>query len=116
MLTNWPPIQSCAELLSIWCFGRAVDAQAASASQMGRLETVTLALAYNLTTALRCITLPQTMVDRSLTSLQLKLNKIGTRVLGACAVADAAWAENACQAAGFRPSSRQTARQLRNVV
>jgi hypothetical protein len=39
------------------------------------------ALAYNLATFLRCIALPQEMVDWSLTSLQLKLIKIGARVV-----------------------------------
>ena len=39
------------------------------------------ALAYNLTTFLRCIELPVAMVDWSLTSLQLKLIKIAARVL-----------------------------------
>ncbi len=60
--------------------GRAVVAQAASASQMGRFETETLAqpenrdaLAYNLATFRRCIELPEEMADWSLTSLQLKL-------------------------------------------
>ena len=68
--------------------GRAVDAQAASASQMGRFETETLALAenrealaYNLATFLRCIELPEAMADWSLTSLQLKMIKIGARVV-----------------------------------
>jgi hypothetical protein len=39
------------------------------------------ALAYNLATFLRCIELPEAMADWSLTSLQLKLIKIGARVL-----------------------------------
>ena len=39
------------------------------------------ALAYNLATFLRCIELPETMADWSLTSLQLKLIKIGARVV-----------------------------------
>lgn len=39
------------------------------------------ALAYNLTTFLRCIELPEEMADWSLTSLQLKLIKIGARVV-----------------------------------
>ena len=39
------------------------------------------ALAYNLTTFLRCIELPETMTDWSLTGLQLKLIKIGARVV-----------------------------------
>ena len=39
------------------------------------------ALAYNLATFLRCIELPEAMVDWSLTSLQLKLIKIGARVV-----------------------------------
>jgi hypothetical protein len=39
------------------------------------------ALAYNLATFLRCIDLPETMADWSLTSLQLKLIKIGGRVV-----------------------------------
>lgn len=39
------------------------------------------ALAYNLATFQRCIELPEEMADRSLTSLQLKLIKIGARVL-----------------------------------
>ena len=39
------------------------------------------ALAYNLATFLRCIELPEAMADWSLTSLQLKLIKIGTRVV-----------------------------------
>ena len=39
------------------------------------------ALAYNLATFLRCIELPEAMADRSLTSLQLKLIKIGARVV-----------------------------------
>ena len=39
------------------------------------------ALAYNLTTFLRCIELPEEMSDWSLTSLQLKLIKIGARVV-----------------------------------
>jgi hypothetical protein len=34
-------------------------------------------LAYNLATFLRCIELPEVMADWSLTSLQLKLTKIG---------------------------------------
>ena len=38
------------------------------------------ALAYNLATFLRCIKLPEAMADWSLTSLQLKLIKIGARV------------------------------------
>lgn len=37
------------------------------------------ALAYNLATFLRCIELPEAMADWSLTSLQLKLIKIGVR-------------------------------------
>ena len=40
-----------------------------------------LALAYNLAIFLRCIELPETMADWSLTSLQLKLIKIGARVV-----------------------------------
>jgi hypothetical protein len=40
-----------------------------------------LALAYNLTTYLRCIELPKAMAEWSLTSLQLKLIKIGARVV-----------------------------------
>ena len=39
------------------------------------------ALAYNLATFLRCIELPEAMADGSLTSLQLKLIKIGARVV-----------------------------------
>lgn len=39
------------------------------------------ALAYNLATFLRCIALPEEMADWSLTSLQLKLIKIGARVV-----------------------------------
>jgi hypothetical protein len=39
------------------------------------------ALAYNLATFLRCIELPESMADWSLTSLQLKLIKIGARVV-----------------------------------
>ncbi len=39
------------------------------------------ALAYNLATFLRCIDLPEAMADWSLTSLQLKLIKIGARVV-----------------------------------
>ena len=39
------------------------------------------ALAYNLATLLRCIELPEAMADWSLTSLQLKLIKIGARVV-----------------------------------
>ena len=39
------------------------------------------ALAYNLATFLRCIDLPETMADWSLTSLQMKLIKIGARVV-----------------------------------
>ena len=39
------------------------------------------ALAYNLATFLRGIELPETMADWSLTSLQLKLIKIGARVV-----------------------------------
>ena len=39
------------------------------------------ALAYNLATFLRCIALPEEMTDWSLTSLQLKLIKIGARVV-----------------------------------
>ena len=39
------------------------------------------ALAYNLATFLRCIELPEEMVQWSLTSLQLKLIKIGARVV-----------------------------------
>lgn len=39
------------------------------------------ALAYNLATVLRCIELPEAMADWSLTSLQLKLIKIGARVV-----------------------------------
>ena len=39
------------------------------------------ALAYNLAAFLRCIDLPETMADWSLTSLQLKLIKIGARVV-----------------------------------
>ncbi len=38
------------------------------------------ALAYNLATFLRCIELPEEMADWPLTSLQLKLIKIGARV------------------------------------
>ena len=38
------------------------------------------ALAYNLVAFLRCIELPEAMADWSLTSLQLKLSKIGARV------------------------------------
>jgi hypothetical protein len=39
------------------------------------------ALAYNLATFLRCIELPEEMAQWSLTSLQLKLIKIGARVV-----------------------------------
>ena len=39
------------------------------------------ALAYNLATFLRCIDLPEAMANWSLTSLQLKLIKIGARVV-----------------------------------
>ncbi len=39
------------------------------------------ALAYNLATFLRCIDLPKAIADWSLTSLQLKLIKIGARVV-----------------------------------
>jgi hypothetical protein len=39
------------------------------------------ALAYNLSTFLRCIVLPEAMADWSLTSLQLKLTKFGARVV-----------------------------------
>ena len=39
------------------------------------------ALAYNLAAFLRCIKLPEAMADWSLTSLQLKLIKIGARVV-----------------------------------
>jgi regulation of enolase protein 1 (concanavalin A-like superfamily) len=39
------------------------------------------ALAYNLATFLRCIELPEEMADWSLTSLRLKLIKIGARVV-----------------------------------
>lgn len=39
------------------------------------------ALAYNLATFLRCIELPEEMAQWSLTSLQLKLIKIGARVI-----------------------------------
>jgi regulation of enolase protein 1 (concanavalin A-like superfamily) len=39
------------------------------------------ALAYNLATFLRYIELPEAMADWSLTSLQLKLIKIGARVV-----------------------------------
>jgi hypothetical protein len=39
------------------------------------------ALAYNLAKFLRCIELPQAMVDWSLTSLPLKLIKVSTRVM-----------------------------------
>jgi hypothetical protein len=39
------------------------------------------ALAYNLATFLRCIELPEAMADWSLTSLKLKLIKIGARVV-----------------------------------
>jgi hypothetical protein len=39
------------------------------------------ALTYNLAAFLRCITLPEAMADWSLTSLQLKLIKIGPRVV-----------------------------------
>ena len=39
------------------------------------------ALAYNLATFLRCIDLPEAMADWSLTSLQMKLIKIGARVV-----------------------------------
>ena len=38
-------------------------------------------LAYNLATFLRCIELPKAMADWSLTSLQIKLIKIGARVV-----------------------------------
>ena len=38
-------------------------------------------LAYNLATSLRCIELPEAMANWSLTSLQLKLIKIGARVV-----------------------------------
>jgi hypothetical protein len=39
------------------------------------------ALAYSLATFLRCIELPEAVADWSLTSLQLKLIKIGARVV-----------------------------------
>ena len=39
------------------------------------------ALAYNLASFLRCIALPEEMAQWSLTSLQLKLIKIGARVI-----------------------------------
>lgn len=39
------------------------------------------ALAYNFATFLRCIDLPEAMANWSLTSLQLKLIKIGARVV-----------------------------------
>ena len=38
-------------------------------------------LAYNLASFLRCLDLPKAMADWSLTSLQLKLIKIGARVV-----------------------------------
>jgi hypothetical protein len=45
------------------------------------------ALAYNLATFLRCIELPEALADWSLTCLQLKLIKIGARVVRhACAI------------------------------
>jgi hypothetical protein len=39
------------------------------------------ALAYNLASFLRCIDLPEAIADLSLTSLQLKLIKIGARMV-----------------------------------
>jgi len=42
---------------------------------------VPAALAYNLTTFLRCIELPEPMANCSLSNLQLKLIKIGARVV-----------------------------------
>jgi regulation of enolase protein 1 (concanavalin A-like superfamily) len=39
------------------------------------------ALAYNLATFLRCVELPEAMADWSLTGLQLKLIKVGARVV-----------------------------------
>ena len=39
------------------------------------------ALVYNLATFLRCMELPEVMADWSLTSMQLKLIKIGARVV-----------------------------------
>ncbi|SFE91834.1 transposase [Roseivivax sediminis] len=69
--------------------GRAVVAHAGSASQMGRFETETLALPENRVALAdlsgrwidRCIELPEAMADSSLTSLQLKLIKIGARIV-----------------------------------
>lgn len=53
-----------------------------------RLQLQLPALAYNLATFLRCIDLPKAVADRSLTRLQVKLNKIGARVVRhACAMA-----------------------------
>jgi hypothetical protein len=49
------------------------------------------ALAYNLATFLRCIDFPDAMAGWSLTSLQLKLIKIGARVVRHPAPSPSSW-------------------------
>ena len=90
------PLQSCSDL-TLW-FARPGHRDAAAAlnawtrlsCKRFRDNEVRLqlhALAYNLTNFLRCIELPEAMADWSLTSLQLKLIKIGARVVRhACAI------------------------------
>ena len=67
------------------------------------------ALAYNPATFLRCIELPEAMADWSLTSLQLKLIKLGTHVVRHARAITLQLAEVAVQARWCAPSSPPSA-------
>jgi hypothetical protein len=67
------------------------------------------ALAYNLATFLRCIELPEAMADWSLTSLQLKLIKIGARVVRHARAITFQLAESPSAARWSAPSSPPSA-------
>jgi hypothetical protein len=67
------------------------------------------ALAYNLATFVRCIELPEAMANWSLTSLQLKLIKIGARVVRHARAITFQFAEVAVTARWYAPSSPRSA-------
>ena len=67
------------------------------------------ALAYNLATFLLCIELPEAMADWSLTSLQLKLIKVGARVVRHARAITSQLAESRSPALWCAPSSPPSA-------
>jgi len=67
------------------------------------------ALAFNLATFLRCVDLAEAMADWSLTGLQLKLIKIGARVVRHARAMPFQMAEVAVQARWCAPSSPRSA-------